>query len=125
MEAGVFTLTVPQEEEQSADGTTMGNSLHHRLWDGVTEDDTHGEISLRELSHREAGEANESEAFKNERLVVRITVHLPLSDGVSNDREVVSIGALSVHLDKFRGVTFVGNSLSIEISSLIIEFFKV
>ena len=120
LSAWVLSLTVPEEQEENADWAPLGNLLAHACRNRVAQNDSQWEVSLWELHHREAREANESSWLEHEGAQIGVVVKLPWCWRVWNDRQVVSVGITVQFLQVF-SLSDIWLALTVELTRLFIE----
>ena len=87
----VLPLTVPEVEEEDANGAPLRRLLPHASRDRVAKNDSQWEVRLGKLHHGETGEADKGSRLQQDGPVVGISVLLPGRRGIRYDWQVVSV----------------------------------
>ena len=84
-------MLVPKVGEEETDRCTLGDLLCRGLRNGVAQDNTQREVCLAELSHGEKSKSKERERLQGDGPLVLITILLPLSHRICNDRQIITV----------------------------------
>ena len=97
--------------------------LHRCDRDALTEDDTEGEVGLRELLEGEDHESDERSALEQERSVVGILIDLELRGWVGNDGQLVPVAVTHERLQRM-SQAHIGDSFPVEMPRLSIKLLE-